>query len=494
MAFVVLAIVANAQSFSIKKGVEFKPVDNSRFDGYIDSDSSGVYLMRNSTVGKGITKIIQKLDAKTLKVLYSTKFELEKGEVVEASYLKNGKIMAFTYLYVKTEQIKYFLLREFNATSGKALGEQKKVASLESDIFGIMGRNFYASFSPDGLKMVITSEFKWSGKESHVEAVIYETATFKKIASKEIISAYSNSTISSFNYTLDNKGTFYYLFRYLKDEEEEITGLALARIPAEETKSEVTPLPFDKLDIQNGTFKFLDNKLVFCGVFKDIVKKKERKQGKVANVGVYSFFIDVNTGEITKKGFDYFSKEVSQKLTYKDGLIEENPAKKYYSFENIFTFNDAVYLIESHSYTISSNNSSSSYERELIVSKFNSAGNLEWMKIIPKFTANDLNTFNYIIRNNQVYLFYSEHPKNLEKFTVNDYEPKKYASIQNYNGSVLVCTTFDEKGNLSRKDLFRNQGWCYDPMPSTISLDKDNGLLLRMINKDMERYDKVTIE
>ncbi len=379
--YVLSVQLGSSQNFSIDKGQEFEGTDGSKFNYYIDSDSSGVYIMRTSTKGRGFTRIIQKLDAKTLKVIYEESFHLNDREVGSGTYVRNGKILAFTTDYIKSEQVKYFMLREFDAKTGKSLGEPMKVASLQSDPMGVFGRNFYVSFSPDQTKMVITSEFKWPKKESEVEATVYETSTFKKIGTKTVLDAYSGSTISSYRYTIGNNGTFYYLFNYMKDFEEEIAGMALASLPDNETKTTVTPLPFDKLDIQNGTFDFVNNNLVFCGVFKDVVTKKERKQGKIANVGVYSFFIDGQTGAITKKGFDYFTKEVSDKLTYKDGLIEESPAKKYYSFENIFTFNDAAYLIESHSYTISGK-TSTSYERELIVSKFDKEGKMEWMRII----------------------------------------------------------------------------------------------------------------
>jgi hypothetical protein len=269
-----------------------------------------------------------------------------------------------------------------------------------------------------------------------------------------------------------------------------IKGLAVANVQPEASQAIITPLGLDKFELVNGTFQFVNNSLAFCGIFKeDVETKKNEEKG----IGVYSFFIDAKTNDITSKGFDYFPKDVKEKLTYKDGLIQESPAEKFYSFEEIFTVGESVYLIESHSYAISGNGYTS-YERELIVSKFNKTGKMEWMKIIPKFTANNLNNFNYLVRNNKVYLFYAEHPKNLERTTVDTYEPKKYVEIKNYNGSVLVCTTIDEKGNLNRSEVLRNVGWCYDPQSTNILLDKDNGLLLRMINRGAERYDKVILK
>lgn len=484
----------SAQNIIITKGEEFVPEINAQFDYYIGNDASGVYMKRTSTKGRGFTHLIQKLDSKSMKTIYSKDIEVDLPETVFAIFLKSNKLLAFTERIDKKAKIKFLLLREFDPNNGNKVSDVKEVASLNYELSGLDNANFSINFSPDESKMIVVTQQREPQKPQQSNVNIYDTKTFKNLGSKSTIEAYGNSTISSFNFKVDDSGALFYLFHYMIDFEEEIGGLALASIQPETQKAVVTPLPFEKLDIQNGTFEFVNNNLAFCGVFKDVVTKKEKKEGKIKDVGVYSFFIDGKTSEIKNKGYDYFSKPVKDKLTYKDGLIEESPAQKYYSFENIFTFNGNVYLIESHSYAISSNNGYTSYERELIVSKFNSTGKLEWMKIIPKFTANKLNSFNFIVRNNKVYLFYAEHPKNLEKTTVDDYDAKRYADIKNYNGSVLVCTSFDEQGNLSRKEVFRNEGWCYDPIPTNIILDKDNGLLLRMINRAEERYDKITIQ
>lgn len=481
-----------AQDVSIKQGTEFQAEQNSSFNYYVGNDDSGIYIRRTRYKGKGTSYLLQKLDPKTLKPVYTADFELEPKEEPYTCQLKKDKILFFTTKYDGKD--KMLLMRELNASNGAMIGSIKQLASLPSDPFGVSGRSFYISFSPDNTKMMIVSEFQWPKKMQEVSAEIYEYPSYKKLVSKKIIDSYGQSGISSYNYQLDNNGGIFHLFNYMIDFEEGIVGRALAHIPYDDQKTTVTTLPFDKLEIQNGTFTFVNDKLVFCGVFKDIVKRKERKEGKVKNVGVFSFFIDPATNTIISKGYDYFPEPVKEKLNYKDGLVEADPAQKYYSFEEIFTFNDNVYLIESHSYTISGNNSSHSYERELIVSKFNKTGKMEWMKVIPKFTADNLNSFNYLVNNNKVYLFYCEHPKNLEESTVTDYNARKYHDIKNYNGSELVCTTFDEAGNLSRKELFRNEGWCYDPISTNITLSKNNDLVLRMINHEQERYDVIKVK
>lgn len=479
---------ANGQTFSITKGPELK-TELGTFSYYVGQDGNNLYSMRYARKSGENGEILQKIDLATLQTAYTTPLEFSFSTI----HIVKNKVYTFLTKYDKKAKTKYFLVRESDARTGKPIGEEKQIMAFNMEPGEAERLKFYTTFSPDDSKLAIITEYTQPEKAAQAEVRILEVAGFRQSANKKLIDAYKNSTISSSNYRVDNNGTFYYLFNYMIDFEEQIGGLALASIAENESKSVVTPLPFDKLEIMNGTFTFVKNDLVFCGIFKDVVTKKERKAGKIKDVGVYTFFIDGKTSQVKNKGFDYFSADVKEKLTYADGLIQKSPADKYYSFEEIINFNNCTYLIESHSYAISSNNSYTSYERELIVSKFNSEGKMEWMRIIPKFTANGLNEFNYIVKNDKVYLFYAEHPKNLEKSTVTDYDPKRYHDIKNYNGSWLVCTSFDERGTLNRKEILRNEGWCYDPNSTNILTENKDGLIVRMINKEKERYDKITI-
>ncbi len=482
----------SAQEFKIKKGEEFEPEDNAVFQYYIGNDESGIFLRRTRTKGKGTSYFFQKLDKNSLKSVYIKDFETEKTEEPFGCFLKSGKIIFLTTK--REDKDRVLLMREYKAATGDAIGSVKQISQSISDQAELSGHAFEVSFSPDNTKMIIVSEVSRVKQLTDISADVYEFPTYKKLFTKKLLNVYQNSTIASYNYKVDNDGRIFYMFNYMADFEEEIQGKAIASIQTNDQKNIVTPLPFNKLEVQNGIFEFMNDKLVLAGVFKDVVTKKEKKDGKTGNVGVYSFFIDPKTSEVLNKGYDYFSPEVNEKLNYKDGLIKANPSDKYYSFEQIFTFNNNVYLIESHSYVISGDKGYYAYERELIVSKFNSIGKLEWMRIIPKYTCNELNSFNFIVNNNKVYLFYAEHPDNVEEGTsVTDYNPKKYKQIRNFNGSVLVCTTFDESGNIKRTSLFRNEGWCYDPISTNITLEPNNSLIFRMINKKQERYDVLKI-
>jgi hypothetical protein len=184
---------------------------------------------------------------------------------------------------------------------------------------------------------------------------------------------------------------------------------------------------------------------------------EEINEGKEPKAGFYTFFIDGKTGEIKNKGFDYFTEDITTKLTYKDSDVEESTAGKKYGFEKIITINEDTYLIESHSYgiTVSTSNSSKDFftEREYIITKFNNKGQVQWMRVIPKFTVN-LNDFNYIVKNNTIYMVYLDHPNNIKDIDINNYKPRKVEKVKNIDEATVVCTSVDDKGNLSRKELF----------------------------------------
>jgi hypothetical protein len=489
---IVAAIPVSGQTFDIKKGEEFEPEDNAVFQYYIGIDDSGIFLRRTRTKGRGTSYFFQKLNRNTLKVEYTKDFETEKTEEPFSCQLKGGKII---FLSTKREEKdRILLMREYKSSNGEAIGSVKQISQNVSDPTELSGRDFEVSFSPDNTKLMVVSEVARPKKLPDITADVYEFPSYKKLGTKKLLNVYEQSTIASYSYKIDNEGRIFYMFNYMKDFDEQIQGKAIVTVQANDQKNTVTPIPFDKLEVQNGVFEFINDKLVLAGAFKDVVTKKEKKEGKLANAGVFSFFIDPKTSEVLNKGYDYFTPAVSEKLNYKDGLIQANPGDKFYSFEQIFTFNNNVYLIESHSYVISGDKGYFNTERELIVSKFNSTGKLEWMRIIPKYTCNDLNSFNFVVNNNKVYLFYAEHPDNVEEGTsVTEWNPKKYKQIKNFNGSVLVCTTFDESGTIKRTSLFRNEGWCYDPIPTNISLEPNNSLIFRMINRGKERYDVLKI-
>ena len=120
------------------------------------------------------------------------------------------------------------------------------------------------------------------------------------------------------------------------------------------------------------------------------------------------------------------------------------------------------------------------YSRELLVSKCNTEGKQEFVSIIPKYTGGNMYDLDLIENNNSLYFFYGEHPKNLEKYTIENFEMSNYDDVGNLNGPVIVCVKMDTKGKLARQTLYRNEGLCY--VPGTGVQLKNGDLLVKLVS------------
>lgn len=135
------------------------------------------------------------------------------------------------------------------------------------------------------------------------------------------------------------------------------------------------------------------------------------------------------------------------------------------------------------------------YDKELVVARFNTKYNdNKRLSLIPKFCHYKLENYHTYMKNSSLYVVYAEHPKNLEEYTLTDYDPTKYHIVGSYNGSVTVCTKINADGTMKRETLFENKGWCFKPENRDVILERENALILHIIKGKKERYDKLIIK
>lgn len=496
----------NSQNFTINSGERFKPEMNSEFSRYIDTDTDGIYIERTSLKGSAITHLLQKIDSKTLKTLYNKDLALDGNEKIIKSFLQGNKIIVVSAKYEKKESKKKILLREYLPSNGNINSSIKELASLNCESKRDDNIEYYIFFSPDELKMALVTLINNNGT-TKANYDVYETNTFKKLWNKNTsyllqrkITNYVKSsfyekgheTLTKEKYKLTNEGTILYSFAYISDIKEMTGALAYQYVTKESDNADVKTIALDKLDVQNCNIEIIDDRVMICGTYTDLLNKQEKKDSKEISAGIYSILLDPKTNSIVYKNNNYFTDNIKKKLDYSDGSGKKLANKKFIS-ENIFIFHNAIYLIESH-ITYSGSNIILEHERELLISKFNKNGILEWMQIIPKYTTNEMNGYNYITQNDKIHFFYSEHPDNLKLGTVETYDPTRYNYIYHFNKSVLACTTLTEDGILSRKEIPTDNNWFYKPTSEKNIITKsDSTLIIRMLNNAEERYDKIII-
>ncbi|MDF2437944.1 MAG: hypothetical protein K0Q95_2320 [Bacteroidota bacterium] len=501
------SIFTNAQNYSVDKGQEFTPPDAGKWDKFAGENATNFFMLRVSKKGRGISYFIESFNKANREKKYELEVPIEEESklTVDPKHLQifcaNDNIFLCFYGRKNPDlPLSYFIKTVY---SDGRLGALNEILNTNEKV----DVDFYQS--PDKTKLLTIASWPWVDGKQNVEATMFEAATLRKLWNKRLPTDFKNGSMESYYYNVDNTGNVYFLMQYVINKEERQIGMGMGILGIANEKAKMVPLiSKNPGQIENGRAMIAANgKFIFTGLYKSELQKDESAMASMSRkekaeyekqrtfnkeVGFFSFMVDNNTMEVTSD-FKKFPEEVSKKLDYAGGLLTSGAGNKYYKASQLVEANGDFYIIENHSYTITGD-AVATYEREFIVSKVNKQGSIAWTKVYPKNTINNLNTFNVLVHDNNVHLFYLEHPDNLENSTIDSYLPEKYKDIKNYNGSVVVALEISSDGSAKRTKIFDNKGWCYDPQPFNITLKKDNSLLLRMINKGDERFDVINIQ
>ncbi|MCW3071270.1 MAG: hypothetical protein JWO44_1160 [Bacteroidetes bacterium] len=448
--------------------------------GCFNKGKAGIFHKEISDKGKQKVFTLDKYNS-DLGTVFSYSFTLEEKEEFQFMEVKQEKIFLFTTLYDGRDKSLY--LRVLDGTAGKETAGRKQLASLASDPFGVSGRNFPILFSPDESKMMVVSAFQWAKKPQVVKADVYDLSSMKLINTVDLPDSYNNVMIKSSYYNVTDQGNILYMIRTdVKDKDVPLSE-TLVLYDAGSKTNKYLALPLAKKKIENS-YNFISGDVLFLtGVFKDNYPKKDDKDNKA---GVFCITASLKDFKLSSE-FNYFSPETEEKLSYKDGAKKRELAEKEFSSREPVRTATGFYLVENLTYTVEMQGSNytvyKSYSREFIVTKFNTSGKMEFMRIIPKNTTNKMYDADLIESNDNLYLFYCEHPKNLEKYTLENFDPKEYNDVGDLRGPVAVCVKIDPKGNLSRQELLTNETWCYWP-GSGVVLKEGKELVVMEIQKD----------
>lgn len=448
--FVLGSLFNHAQTFKLTKGQEFE-VKGDWANNALEPDSTGFYYFRSIGGYSSSKYVLHKCDLKTAATIYQKDLDLSgsayiggKGYRVKQCN-KNGKIMIFSNAIKGKEND--LLLQEFSSATGEPLGEPSVLDHLEdTKSYMISGAelNYFIEFTPDNKKMMVVTEIKQEKKEQIVLAKLYDLNGNKKIWEKNIVTTYSNSTVSSFDYKVNNEGIFSYLFMYLisRDYVDEHVGYGIGISQADEKYNKIFALPSEGITIYSPKLNVINGEFVCSGQFFDqkLVYRKSAKK----NTGFFLITFDPLKAEIKTKSFDILNTDLDTKLDYKwmRDECETSDCKRYEHYKTLM-FNNCFYQINVHH----------PYESgaEIIVYKYNKSNKLEWMKLIPRVATKYFGV-SYLVTD-KLNFIYREHPQNLEALNADDYNQKTYKETGNSKDAVLVFTGIDEKGTVTRKKI-----------------------------------------
>lgn len=449
--------------------------------GFFNKGKNGIFHTEVTEKGKQRVFVLEKYN-NDLSNLFSQGIQLEEREEYQFFEIKQNKIYFFSTLYDGKD--KSLFLRVLDGESGKIISEKRKLSSLPSDPFGLGGRNFPILFSEDESKMMIVSAFQWPKKPQDVKAEVYELSSLKLTNTLNIPAEYEGTIIKSRSYQVTNQGNILYIVKTDTKEKNAIIKETLVSYDVSSKANKYLNLPFEKKKIENSE-TFIKNGVYYVtGVFKDEYSKKDGLENKT---GVFCVSVDTKEFKLISPEMNYFSSDIETKLSYKDGQKKRELSEKEFTSKQLVHTASGFYLIENLTYTaeVSAGNTTvyKPYSRELIVSKYNNNGKLEFVKVIPKNATNKMYGEDILESNDNLFIFYCEHPKNLEKYTLENFDPKEYNDIGDLRGPVGVCVKVDANGNLSRQELIINETWCYWP-GSGIVVKEGKELVVMEIQKD----------
>lgn len=470
--FLILTLCGRAQKINVTKSSDLPSGRGAITYDALDHDSSGFYYFRDIGGYGSSRHAIQKFDFKKSSFIFEKVVDLSGEAYIggAAKYIgafnKNDRILVFSHATKGKDN--HLMMQKFSSFTGEEMTKPVILDELKDEKIAFISDailDFKITFSPDNKKMLIVSELKKDEKIQKVKARLYDAVSFEKLWEKEPITVYEKSTVSSFDYCVDNDGTFSYLFAYLRSNAEktvtngstffifknEVHGIGI--IKAGGTENKVIPIPSSGITTLNPKLKVVNDKLVCTGQYfegEHIV----RIENDISNTGFFLITIDPAKAELKSKSFVLLTEDIRSKLAYKDVRKKFNEAgnKDYANFET-FLHNGCFYQVIEREID---KGRAISYGKEIIIYKYDANNKLEWMKLLQRNTMNEVTGLFFLVTK-KVNLFYYDVPENLLAFpNAGEYDPNEYKTAKDPKRSVLICASIDDKGNVTRQQISTN--------------------------------------
>lgn len=497
----ILSTITFSQSYTIIPGEEkaYNKEEGVLFDNYMFLDNSYLYESRENEF-QGEDNFIYKLALSNLsnqsgKVaaykLNTTKRDLTSEiELNRAVY--NDQLIVISFVNDLDQSKKNVYVRRLNFDGTEKEKDRVLLFSIDcnkKEDFPFCRLNAY--FSPDQSKMMVIRRVK-----GETAAMIYDVKTLSKISESNL--AYlrdgkethfidfliqDNNDILCYS-TMDNVNTDLNSASYmekvsLKDSEK---YPAIFKFKLNEKKPIVINLPESCSTDSRFQLKMVDG---YSYAFGTCLNKSTKK------VQIFYAKLDIQAEKFPEFNTISPTPDITNKLneTERSYLSAD---KIYVKDGDVFVFCLNAFHKEMADYN--GRSFTARFTKELIVGSFNAGKDTKKISLVPKYTNMYLRNYHVYSKNNALYIIYAEHPKNLEDYTLEKYDAKKYRAIENYNGSVTVCTKISADGSMKREPLFENKGWCFKPENLDIVIEKENTLLLHMIKGKKERFDKLILQ
>jgi len=498
--FFLSAFILPAQQSRIITGEEFQTVAGAEKDLFINSDSSGFYLINNSSSLKDGECFLYKFSSLNSKKIYQKQLNFNYTgtlNIIAAENIK-GRIYLFIQRTDLVEKKVHLLKREFNTNTGEEIGEAKVIEEFEFKFETDVLRTFTVIFSSDNSKVLILKEELTDSRDQIVHAKVYLVNGFKKLWEQFPNTDSENQIPAGDNYLLDNEGRFCYLFETIENNH----GIKIIYDGPSQNKTLM--LPTTSITILNPTLENVNNLLICTGEFLE-GERKFKRDDIPSKMGFFFLQIDPAAAQVKTQSMDLLSTDLQNKLTYNDknyyykfeGIKSFHYGNKTYKHYKTFYLNGCFYVIKYHGYiyfseTLKGDPIPYPALNEIIVMKYKDF-KLDWMRLIPGKNSSGKKTGINFVLSDKLHLFYFDDPVNLQRFReVYIYDNVSYKTVNN-SSATLIHAVIDASGKIDREIIKTDKSWRLHEDYSKTSLKHFNATIINSIDKKKRRFDLIKV-
>lgn len=525
--FIFISTILFSQN-DISLGEDYNPAKEKYLINVIGGDKDGVYSLRQRTKGRGDSLFIEKFSYPDFKQIFSRGIPLAKiGGVflMKEAYLEEFTIRSkyfdhHIYLFITSYNPEYAALKclKFNS-NGEQIGEPMEIAKTNGKVSGYFQLTFDIDYSPNQEYVLFTTYYNpivqmdsgnpfksaknkayESRQNINISVDVYKTSDLQKVYSKTIKEYVKNNEDNSLysHFQIDNSANLSFAIAYQNKEKgkgDEITGIdcGLVRKTDGYIKKYNLPIPDGKKTLKAFKVSSLEgDDVIAFGYLGDETKKNKDK------TDLSYFYKHINTTSLDSKFglLGEVDETLQQKLTYDiPGMTYMKwPGNKRIYIKDIVTLNKNYYVIAEHHY-ISNYNPVSEKALEIIVTKINEQGKIEWTKILPRYSNSTMSAsmydlfggFEYIAVKDKLSFIYLDNPANLTDVDPYNFNTLTMGITSRIKDSNILKIDLDENGKISRKYLFSNSTFGWKPSIKPIFINK-NELLMFFKFENTERF------
>ena len=219
-----------------------------------------------------------------------------------------------------------------------------------------------------------------------------------------------------------------------------------------------------------------------------------------------TFFLRINpsSGAVVAKGIKDFEKSFVSKFIG-DRKADRGNELYNYAIDHFITKEDGGFMIIGEQIVKSvscytdprtgfENCNDNYYYNDIIVVNFDSTGAIQWARQVPKrqHSINDNGFFSSYLRsyhNGRLHLAFNENPVNMK--VAEGERPKPMTGLRK---SIVAQVTIDEKGNMTKKQLFSNKDRSINLRPKIHRQGRDNAVIIYGQRKRNYQFGRLVFE